>query len=186
MHIIPVHFFDQFQVFESLNRFEKTDFQPINISRVLSDRPNFDGHVLYNLLGDEHSFSYTQIFRNAVIEFVDTHAFHNNLKTLFQSYEKQIVKALGLYCPSLVKKTVNGSCTIFLSILGIKGYKIIQNNTVLFDKENLFLPDIYIEDMNDFLPEEVMKPAFDMVWNACGHSGSKNYDKKGKWNPPKE
>ena len=196
LHIIPVNFFDQIHAFENINQLKTTNLRPISTFErsyfSLSDRLNFEGYVSYDLI-ESKSFSYTQVFRNAVVEAVDSSAFLNepNHKILFQGYEGDIVKALNLYCLILTKKSIDGSYVVFLSILGIKGYGIKPPGTLPFndinktpiDRENLLLPDMYIEDINNFSPSEVMKPAFDMVWNACGYSGSKNYDENGNWNP---
>ena len=189
LHIIPVNFFDQIQAFENLNQLKTVNFQPISTvessSFSLGNRLNFDGYAVYDLVGDKSSCSYTQVFRNAVVEAVDACTFYApHDKILFQVYERYIVKALSLYCPSLITKFIDGPCVVFLSILGIKGYEIKLSGTTFnrinktpIDRENLLLPDMYIEDINDFSAPEVMKPVFDMVWNACGYSGSKNYDK---------
>ena len=178
-------------MFENLNQLRTADFQPISTFNSstfsLGDRLNFDGYAVYDLVGDKSSCSYTQVFRNAVVEAVDACTFYApHDKILFQVYERYIVKALSLYCPSLITKFIDGPCVVFLSILGIKGYEIKPAGTILHDRinktpierENLLLPDMYIEDINNFSAPEIMKPAFDMVWNACGYSGSKNYNKR--------
>ena len=207
LHIIPVDFFDNNQVFEGLSQFKETEFNPIGLlsSKSLPNgRLNFDGYVAYVHVENGHSLSYTQVFRNAVIESVDIFKITYDLDSeitpndiyngpkkgnLKPSCEKYVIKALDLYCSALVKRSINGPCVVFLSLLGIKGYKMYKNpksvspldQEIPIDRENLLLPDMYIKDINNFSAPEVMKPAFDMIWNACGYSGSKNYDKDGQW-----
>ena len=195
LHIIPTHFFDSSQSFENFNQHDISKYQPISTLEgdcSLDYRLNFGGYVVYDLIsGNESSFSYTQLFRNFVVEAVDTYTNVVNVKDgkflTPQNYEKCIIKVLNLYCFSLVQKSISGPCVVFLSMLGIKGYKIysdspfIQNKVSSIDRENLLLPDMYIEDISNFSAPKTMKPAFDMIWNACGYSGSRNYDKDGQW-----
>jgi hypothetical protein len=42
------------------------------------------------------------------------------------------------------------------------------------------LPEVVIERYGT-PAEEILKPCFDSVWNACGLEQSGNYDAKGKW-----
>lgn len=42
----------------------------------------------------------------------------------------------------------------------------------------LLLPEVLIEDVDQPL-EQILKPAFDMVWQAAGIAGSPYYDTKG-------
>ena len=73
--------------------------------------------------------------------------------------------------------------------MNVKGYKIWQEEWPCIldkspiDRNNLLFSDVYIEDMSNFSAPEIMKPVFDMVWNACGYSGSENYDENDKWKP---
>ena len=99
------------------------------------------------------------------------------------------MQALHLYISSLVKRNIYGPCFVFLSLLGVKKYEIynqfgfLRNRATPIDRDNLLLPEIYIEEMSNFSAPDVMKPAFDMVWNAGDYTGSRNYNKEGKWNP---
>ena len=207
LHIIPVYYFDNIQAFRNFSQFETTEFKPIGLfgisTPLSSSRLNFDGYVTYFSAKNEPAYSYTQIFRNAVIEAVDMDKITSDLdfktrgirlhkSNLKRSYEKYVIKALNLYCSSLIKKSINGPCVVFLSLLGIKGYKmykdpqstsLLDQEEVPIDRENLLLPDMYIKDIKSFSAPKIMKPAFDMVWNACGYPGSKNYDQTGKRNP---
>ncbi len=47
------------------------------------------------------------------------------------------------------------------------------------DRDILLLPEVIIENY-DTTPEDVLKPCFDAMWNACGFPRSPNYDDAGK------
>lgn len=196
LHIVPVIHFDRHQAFNlsQWNQTNEFDFQSISSLEYNSwgnRKLNFDGLVYYS--SEDKPLSYTQLFRNAAVEAIDIDyqiSYTQVDKSLnLQNYEESLIRVLDLYCSSLVKKSINGPCIVFLSILNVKGYRIRQTNRYFtldkspIDRNNLLLPDVYIEDMNHFSAPEIMKPVFNMVWNACGYPGSKNYDKNGKWKP---
>jgi hypothetical protein len=46
--------------------------------------------------------------------------------------------------------------------------------------ENLILPETVVEDFATPVGK-ILKPMFDLVWNACGYPASKNFDAQGSW-----
>ena len=202
LHIIPVEFFHKHQAL-AVQKISHSDrgfgFQPISIlfepaSGGWNSMFNFNGFVNYDASAKGGHLSYTQVFRNAVIESVDTYTIVGDLKKdgkilTPQNYERSVIQALSLYTSSLLKENIYSSCFVFLSLLKVKGYKIynklefLRNRNISIDQDNLFLPEIHVEDLNKFSPPDIMKPAFDRVWNACGYIGSRNYNTDGKWNP---
>lgn len=55
-----------------------------------------------------------------------------------------------------------------------QGHQIIE--------DNLILPEILVESFSE-PPGKILRPLFDLVWNACGFPKSKNFDDKGNWFP---
>ena len=51
----------------------------------------------------------------------------------------------------------------------------------LFDRDTVVLPDIVAR--TDVPPEQALKPAFDLIWQAAGFVGSRNYNRVGVWAP---
>ena len=197
LHIIPTEFFDTSQAF-SVADIGRREFGPIPDPFSVMDNSwkttfNFDGQVNYYGIKDNEYLSYTQVFQNAVIEAVDM----NNTSAKTQSgwtltpneYERGVIQALNIYASSLLEKNIYGACFVFLSLLNVRGYTIdnesgfSRDKEISIDRDNLFIPEIYIEDLSKFSPSDIMKPAFDRVWNACGYIGSRNYNKDGKWAP---
>lgn len=196
LHIIPVKFFNKHQTLDA-RELKRSDigfeFHPIFESGGWNIKYNFDGFVNYSALEKDGHFSYTQVFQNAVIEATDTYTTAVDIKDgkvlTPQHYERNVIEMLSLYASSLIKHNIYGSCFVFLSLLKVKGYKIynelgfLRDRNPPIDRDNLLLPEIYIEDINKFSSPDIMKPAFDRIWNACGYIGSRNYNKDGKWNP---
>ena len=42
------------------------------------------------------------------------------------------------------------------------------------------LPEVVIQDRGE-IPEQVLRPVFDRVWNAFGFARSFNYDEQNNW-----
>ncbi|MFZ4699281.1 MAG: helix-turn-helix domain-containing protein [Candidatus Methylumidiphilus sp.] len=49
-----------------------------------------------------------------------------------------------------------------------------------FNRAIIALPELIIEDL-DISTETLLKPMFDLIWNAAGFPRSENYDENGKW-----
>lgn len=71
-----------------------------------------------------------------------------------------------------------------LSVLGVKGYTMYVS-TILgpegdpIDRDILMAPEIMVESFSDD-PGQILKPAFDTIWNAAGHPRSLGYDEQGR------
>ena len=200
LHIIPLSFFDKNDSVDisDLNESESSNFSIIRNHRNPCKKLNFDGLAYFDSVEvcSYHSskwtnYTYTQIFRNSVIEEVvgrdngyisRVSVFSMNGKGYIypSSYERKIIEALKTPSQFLIKKEFDGLCVIFLSLLNVKGYEVFNGGNQGIDRNILLLPEIYIENINSFSPD-VMKPAFDMVWNAGNSPGSENYDENGKW-----
>jgi hypothetical protein len=82
---------------------------------------------------------------------------------------------------------------ILISFLGIKGFEIsipndigtqIERNRLQpiprINKSQLLLPDVMMIEATEKV-EYIMKPIFDILWNAWGWPRSLSYDKTGTW-----
>lgn len=95
---------------------------------------------------------------------------------IIYSLERFIIvqEELGVHPPIL----------IMLSLLGVQGFVMmyseqIWSNNHPIEHNNLILPDIKLQSFN-YNAWEIMKPAFDMIWNAVGILSSINYNENGK------
>jgi hypothetical protein len=62
--------------------------------------------------------------------------------------------------------------------MGVDRFNFDNGNPIA--EENIILPETVVDDLAT-PAEKVLKPMFDMVWNACGHRQSLNFDAHGKW-----
>jgi hypothetical protein len=188
LHLIPLVSFNPSIVYDIdlvTRRFDVIG--PIN-GTSLDFRYNLEGFLIYSVSGSRQSYSYTQIYRNGIIEAVDTLELSGTDKIIPSiSYEKAIVTALLKYLTVLKDLNVQLPVAIFLTLIGVKGYsmaitKFFEEESRTIDREILQLPEALI-DTYDVKPELVLRPAFDAIWNSCGFAKSLNYDEKGEWSP---
>lgn len=59
-------------------------------------------------------------------------------------------------------------------------YRVLTLDPKLIDRDVLLLPDSIVEDYES-KASDILRPAFDAVWQTAGWDCSKNYDKDGKW-----
>lgn len=190
LHIFPVESVAphvQIDVKQSFEEIRK--YWPI-CSSGMSSWFNFDGVLTFDRVHDGLGSSYLQIFRNRVLEAVTT----NILGGLVDDTGKHIPS--GIFEPKLILsvegyfkllKDLNASppFVIMLTLIGVKGL-IMGVDRFSFsaqqpiDRDLLMLPDILVEDFN-VDAKKVLRPVFDMVWQACGWERSMNYDEKGNW-----
>ena len=143
---------------------------------------NLDGVLLYTYDSDNKSLDYTQIFRNGIIEAVDSKCFSRSNR-IIPSYifEKSIIdffnRALQLYTKLLVNKPLFFS----LTLVDIKGYKLsfpqrcYDTETDQIPNNIIKLPETIIEN-ETISTNKLLRPIFDIIWNACGIQSSINFD----------
>jgi hypothetical protein len=150
-------------------------------------RYNLDGYLTYSKAKDiGEANSYVQLFRNGILEAVECSLLGNsNLKIPHVVFEEDIMNAFKSYISILEKLNVGMPIFAFLTLVDVKGYSmatdpswIFRGNTI--DKDVLSLPEIVTEN-SEFEVDKVLKPWFDIIWNACGFSCSANFDDSGKW-----
>lgn len=151
-------------------------------------RINLDGFVTFDSYGEKGSFSYTQMFRNGIGEAVFSLSSDGGTKALpsvaFEHYTLEMVKEYLSFAKAF---EVEPPFLVFLSLVGVRGCILGLNRGVFFGggnvplaEEVLTLPEVVIEGSNEPV-HLVLKPAFDMVWNAFGLARSLNYDERGEW-----
>jgi hypothetical protein len=133
--------------------------------------------------------SYTQLYRNGVIEVVQgrilAHELDGRMTIPSISYERYILGYMPQCFRLLQSIGVNVPLVVALTLLRAKGLFMGRNGFVddpgyAIDSETLVLPEALVEDFAT-PPTQILKPIFDLIWNACGFSGSENFDLDGNW-----
>jgi hypothetical protein len=152
-------------------------------------RINLDGVCAYSM-NNGKTTSYTQVFRNGTVEGFDSlmiaprFAYEDEQKKSIPmvAIERKLIEFVSTNLELLKKLEIEPPYFVFNTITGIKGY-IIKSSNWMIDNEEIAENDIYLPEVviNDFEEDvaKVLKPAFDMVWNASGSSRSYGYDENG-------
>lgn len=151
-------------------------------------RYNFDGLLSYREWPGISLSSYVQFFRNGIVEAVDVSILNkqDNKQIPHRLYEIRLCAAFSRYMQTLQFLKVSTPIYVMVSLLSVKGYAMSLENHYAFraedekiDRPDLIVPEIKVEQF-DSDPRKVMKPIFDIIWNAAGHACSANYDNTGK------
>lgn len=190
LHIVPFSASDPSVRFDLSSLPRSGDLQPM-FSRDWNNRHNFDGYLTNTQPSDSGSVeNYLQIFRTGSIEAVESRMLldrGNGRKIPSGVYESELIETLSRFLRIQKSLDVEPPLFIMLTLLGVHGYIMgvdrakfwsIENNPI--DRDALILPEIMIETF-DVDATQVLRPAFDAIWNAAGWPRSMNYDEDGKW-----
>ncbi len=190
LHLIPLISFNPAQIYE----IERIATGPIRMPPIYcngwNQRYNLDGIITYSGNATEKSHTYTQLYRSGIIEAVEGFLLRSRDSKLFIpsiAYEEELIDSLNVYLKVLQHIKVELPILLFLTLLNVKDYYMyvdpsryhfIERHAI--DRDILLLPETIIENYND-IPDKILKPCFDAIWNACGFPNSFNYDKENKW-----
>lgn len=153
-------------------------------------RLNIDGALYVRNPNPEGTHGYSQLFRNGFFEATYVLARRTDSgKALMPSrnYEEHVIELLRAFRGELTYLGVEHEMAVMLSILGADDVKLgvandfdfLDDHQTLFDRRTVALPDVLAS--GDATPEQALKPVFDLVWQAAGFEGSRNYDDTGLW-----
>lgn len=144
---------------------------------------------------------YVQLYRIGMIEAINSSllkattqlhgkSYNKPVKKLGMWYlEKNVIDSCKMYLKSLEKIGVGLPIYLYLSFTHMKDYKIslvpyersfISKDSDLAKKDEILLPRIKIDSFGINF-EEKLKTSFDIFWNVFNQSGSRNYDKNGRF-----
>lgn len=178
LHLLPIISFTPAQSYD-ISKIASNSSKITTISGPIPDeRYNIDGFLTYS------SYSYTQLFRNGIIEAVyglRSEEIYKE-KFIYPTYEKNLIKALDIYLSTLKSLGVVPPIFVSLALHGVKGYLMdyATEKVQRIDRDVLLIPEVLIESYN-VSAKDVLRPCFNSIWNACGYPRSFNYDDKGKW-----
>jgi len=191
LHLIPIISFNPAQIYKISHIASHPEkIIPMHCAEVnCKDRYNFDGFMTHNNRNGK-AYSYVQLFKNGIIEAVEGHSLDKPGQIYPLVYEKELIKSFHIYLSTLKELNIELPIFAFLALLGVSGYSRIFVDQCGFpsltdeghpiDRDILLLQEIVIESY-DIIPEIVLRPCFDSIWNACGFSRSLNYNEAGEW-----
>lgn len=151
---------------------------------------NFDGYLVYSTQDRENDiiYSYTQAFRNGMIEAV-LQDWGEGKNVPLTYVEEAVLQAIYQYWPTFFELNEGDGGLISLTLTGVRGKQLqipqhltLRTNNRPQRKDILRIPGVFVRDIEpDF--DKVMRPIFDTMWQAWGFSVSRNFNAEGKWSP---
>jgi hypothetical protein len=186
LHVLPV------ESFTTGSSIDISLFEHFQTGKYPESRYNFDGFCtygsskMYEEQGGYHS--YDQIFRNSCIESVTTIGFGypNSTPKVIEEKSRgdKLIETTKHYLESLKSELeINPPILIMISLLGVRGYGVEhaedRDCKYEIDRDHLIIPELFVQSYDDEV-SDILRPAFDAIYQACGYPRSENYDENGK------
>jgi hypothetical protein len=187
LHCIPLESFANGTQYDVLPVYEN----PVPLSPMGTTnwdrRLNLDGVLAFGT--QQPCPSYTQLYRNGTLEVVQgrilAHEYEERMVIPSVSYERYILEYLPRCFRLLEQIGANAPIVVALTLLNTAGLHMGVNNLwgqpgYPIDSDSLILPEVIVQNL--VTPaSQILKPLFDLIWNACGLPSSSNFDANGNW-----
>lgn len=183
---VPTHTYD---IQASLRRISPRNLAPVG-ALGYDERFNFDGYLTYRRTLDGKQVDYCQLFRNGAIEavragWVTEHYGRKGIPST--SLAEGLIAALGRYFQVQQAFEVQPPVWVMLSLLRCRGLVLWVSLTDspdehTIDRDELIMPEVQVDDLNAD-PSAVLRPVFDILWQAAGFSRCFLYNDRGEWVP---
>jgi len=187
LHCIPMDSFTSQRQYDILPYFDNPARLRPMVASGWNRRLNLEGVVSFAV--HDLAYSYTQLYRNGIIEAVLggtlAHEYQGKLVIPSVSYEQyvfqflpfcfQVLQEIGANTPIVVGLTLTKTRGL---LMGVESVSFQLGHAI--QEDTIILPEAIVEDFST-PPGQILKPLFDLVWNASGYPSSKNFDGDGNW-----
>jgi len=188
LHCIPLESFASQPQYD-LQSFYKTCKEKLTTMPCSgwSYRFNLEGLLASDGNRNYPSTCYTQLYRNGVIESVNVaaHEYEGRFTIPSYAYERLILD----YLPScfLLLRELGANVPIVIGLaltnargvhMGVDIFRAAGGHDI--EQDTIFLPETIVQEFSQPL-SQILRPMFDVIWNACGYSSSMNFDAAGNW-----
>ena len=192
LHILPVSSLSSRKTVDVLGYHQIRNIPVISRGKGGLWKINLDGVLNCRSITPQGCGVYTQVLRDGIIEAVRVFdSNHANKRVHIDSteFEKEIIEFFEKLKPELEYLDYDLPIILMYSLLKAHnsilylcdGWKYqLEEYQGKFDRAIINLPEMVVEDLA--LPtHKLLKPIFDLIWNAAGFTGSKNYDVNDEW-----
>jgi hypothetical protein len=158
----------------------------------MSQAINFDGILTCERSADDFT-AYAQGFWDGRIEMVDALLLSpradGRKQVPTRALEDSLIRTLDLSRLYYEELEMPPPCFFGLALLGVRGYRLAVDETLWSEMTNhavertdLIFPEVTIREIG--APStKLLRPLFDLLWNACGFQRCLDYDSTGAWRP---
>lgn len=191
MHLVPFGAFSGEEKFSGPWLAEKWGILSPSPGAAWNHRFNFEGFLGYEVGGSLPNGTYLQVFRSGIIERVGNEYLAPRAPgslIIYPDFEEIVVAQVPRLLAIQREAGVEPPILVLLTFVGMKGYSIYRGEPRFLpsrepiDRSILALPEILIEDYASDIPV-LLRPAFDVFWQAMDWPGSPNYDRDGRRHP---
>lgn len=189
LHLLPASAFGEPDLIERTRLYgASTGLQPLRPAGW-NHRITAEGFLTHT----DTTQSYTHAYRSGIVEAVDgailNQEYNGRLWIPSVALEIEIVAGVRRYLALLEELGVRPPVTALLALVNAKGRVLALPDTpavfldrlVPLDRRVLRLPAVTFPELPAVDVPGVLRPAFDVLWNAFGFEQSGNYDPDGVW-----
>ncbi len=178
LHVIPV---TTFASQDAVDLTQINDVQELwsNLTPMASGswdrRFNLEGWLMHSVIKDTGmAGSYTQVFRNGTVEAVEGRMVSKNSGGAF--WEKYVIESLDQILKFYEHANIQTPFIIMLTYLGVRECQagalnpnIRTDSAHAVERDNIVCDPIWVNEPGK-TAKELLLPALDLAWNACGWS----------------
>lgn len=195
LHVVPLGALDG-RVDVGIPPFVRHEYLPKPIGGNASwGSFNFDGWLTWAPGGTEgRASSYALLYRSGIIEAVSSEALRSHANPAWipsTAYELETIQALASYLELQRRLGTEPPVVVLLSLVGVARMTLAVGPRLTIralshgrdhsiDRDALLVPELLVENF-DTAADQILRPAFDAIWNACGWDRSYNYTAAGTW-----
>jgi len=190
LHAIPIPSFGDRRL---INIAEVLNAQPVTMPIPLGSQGSgsgisLDGVFVYSGPSITQSHGYGLLFRDGSMEGVKQLSVNDGAPYLAGAvFEQDIVRTLRSYTRTCAELEAGFPMYVGVSICHARGVTLREasqgfwaTSQVTLNDEVVVLPECMVDNLDADLPT-LLKPIFDMIWNAFGYLQSPKYNQQGKW-----
>jgi hypothetical protein len=151
-----------------------------------SGRYNFDGYLSFSTSSSGRYEAYAQLFRTGCIETVSCRLLADERRFIPSiAFEEALIRTTDHYLAFLASASLGPQVWLCLSLLHVKGFFMgvdrfrgAERSTI--DRDHLVLDRAPVAIPHSDAPS-VLRPLFDIIWQATGWARCMDYDERGQW-----
>lgn len=187
LHLVPLFTVSLGRVIQFTNLRSWEEHLPPPRSSSWEKRYNLDGLLTYDAIPKQEASSYVQVFRNGIIEMVESETISRDEGIPSTLVESILLGLSGKYLQFMKMLELELPIFLFLCLVGVKGLSLtVKPHQMIYlpshdiDRDIVDLPEIQIDSFESEA-QHFLRPVFDSIWNACGYSRCQNYNSEGNW-----
>jgi hypothetical protein len=155
----------------------------------IGTRHTLEGLISYSGREDipNSIYAYTHLFRSGIIEAARAIGGSDDHGPFIapEEVEWPILRDFKIYCDLLAKHSIEPPFYVFLSLLGTQARRLYMHRHIFSPtptqrRDVLLFPEFTIDDPNQ-PAAKLLRPLFDLFWNAFGHARSTSFNKNGEY-----